>query len=98
MSIQEKHYDTIIRPVVTEKASFCSEHNKIVFNVSIKSTKNDIKLAVEALFGVKVVRVNTLITKGKKVYFKGRMGQRSDVKKAVITIADGQSVDVMAGL
>lgn len=98
MSTQERHYDTIIKPVITEKASSGSEHNKLVFNVAVKSTKAEIKSAVEALFNVKVTDVNTLITKGKKVVFKGRLGRRSDVKKAVVTLADGQSIDVMTGL
>lgn len=93
-----QHYDVIVRPVITEKATAASEHNKVVFKVSRTASKPEIKAAVEALFGVKVDSVNTLVTKGKKKIFKGRAGQRSDVKKAVVTLSEGQSLDVMAGL
>jgi large subunit ribosomal protein L23 len=93
-----QHYDVIVRPVITEKATAASEHNQVVFKVSRTASKPEIKAAVEALFGVKVDSVNTLVTKGKKKIFKGRAGQRSDVKKAVVTLSEGQSLDVMAGL
>ncbi|MBC2860145.1 MULTISPECIES: 50S ribosomal protein L23 [Stappia] len=93
-----KHYDTVVSPVITEKATFASEQNKVVFNVSPTATKPEIKAAVEALFGVKVTAVNTLVRKGKAKRFRGRLGQQSDVKKAVVTLADGQSIDVTTGL
>jgi len=96
--IDPRHYDVIRSPVITEKATFASEHNKVMFRVAIDATKAEIKQAVEKLFDVKVTAVNTLVTKGKKKRFKGRLGQRSDVKKAVVTLAEGQSIDVTTGL
>ncbi len=98
MSLDPRHYDVIVSPVITEKATAVSEHNKVVFRVSPTATKPQIKEAVEQLFEVKVVSVNTLVTKGKVKMFKGRKGQRSDVKKAVVTLAAGQSIDVTTGL
>ena len=97
-NIDPRHYDVIVAPVVTEKATVASEHNKVVFKVAHKATKPQIKEAVEKLFDVKVVSVNTLVTKGKKKVFRGRPGQRSDVKKAIVTLAEGQSIDVTTGL
>jgi large subunit ribosomal protein L23 len=93
-----RHYDTILSPIITEKATLLSEHNKVVFRVAMDSTKEDIASAVEQLFKVKVVKVNTLIQKGKAKRFRGRMGQRSDVKKAIVTLEDGQSIDITTGL
>ncbi|MHC5653045.1 50S ribosomal protein L23 [Stappia sp.] len=93
-----KHYDTVVSPVITEKATMASEENKVVFNVSPTATKPEIKAAVEKLFGVKVTAVNTLVRKGKTKRFRGRIGRQSDVKKAVVTLADGQSIDVTTGL
>ncbi|WP_029057580.1 50S ribosomal protein L23 [Stappia stellulata] len=93
-----KHFDTVVSPVITEKATFASEQNKVVFNVAPTATKPEIKAAVEALFGVKVTAVNTLVRKGKQKRFRGRIGQQSDVKKAVVTLQDGQSIDVTTGL
>jgi large subunit ribosomal protein L23 len=93
-----KHYDTILSPVITEKATMLSEHNKVVFKVSHESTKDDIAAAVEELFKVKVIKVNTLITKGKTKFFRGIKGRRSDVKKAIVTLAEGQSIDITTGL
>ena len=93
-----RHYDVILGPLITEKATSASEHNKVVFKVARTATKPQIKLAVEKLFDVKVTGVNTLVTKGKVKTFRGRLGQRSDVKKAVVTLADGQSIDVTTGL
>ncbi|WP_349357384.1 50S ribosomal protein L23 [Stappia sp.] len=93
-----KHYDTIVSPVITEKSTYASEQNKVVFNVSPTATKPEIKAAVEKLFGVKVTAVNTLVRKGKQKRFRGRLGQQSDVKKAVVTLAEGQSIDVTTGL
>jgi large subunit ribosomal protein L23 len=84
--------------VITEKATLLSEHNKVVFRVAMDSTKEDIASAVEQLFKVKVVKVNTLIQKGKSKRFRGRMGQRSDIKKAIVTLEEGQSIDITTGL
>jgi large subunit ribosomal protein L23 len=98
MSLDPRHYDVIVSPVITEKATTLSEHNKVVFRVRKDATKPQIKEAVERLFDVKVVAVNTLLTKGKVKMFRGTRGQRSDVKKAVVTLAEGQSIDVTTGL
>ena len=87
-------YDVILAPVVTEKSTRVSEHNQIVFKVRKEATKPEIKAAVEGLFNVKVTAVNTLVQKGKMKRFKGRIGFRSDVKKAIVTLAEGQSIDV----
>jgi len=84
--------------VITEKATILSEQNKVVFRVSMDSTKDEIARAVESLFSVQVLKVNTLITKGKTKRFRGRVGVRSDVKKAIVTLAEGQSIDVTTGL
>ncbi|MTI15669.1 50S ribosomal protein L23 [Rhodobacteraceae bacterium RKSG542] len=92
------HYDTIVSPVITEKATFASEENKVVFKVALSATKPEIKAAVEALFGVKVKAVNTLVRKGKSKRFRGILGRQSDFKKAVVTLEDGQSIDVTTGL
>ena len=93
-----RHYDVILSPVVTEKATTASEHNQVVFRVAKTATKPEIKEAVEKLFNVKVTGVNTLVTKGKTKFFKGRAGVRSDVKKAVVTLAEGHSIDITTGL
>ena len=93
-----KHYDTILRPVITEKATILSEQNKVVFEVSKDSTKDQIASAIEELFQVEVVKVNTLVTKGKTKRFRGILGKRSDVKKAIVTLAEGQSIDITTGL
>jgi large subunit ribosomal protein L23 len=98
MAATERHYDVIKSPVITEKATLLSEHNKVVFQVSMDSTKDEIATAVEELFKVQVLKVNTLITKGKTKRFRGIMGRRSDVKKAIVTLAEGQSIDVTTGL
>jgi large subunit ribosomal protein L23 len=98
MNPDPRHYDVIVSPVITEKATTLSEHNKVVFRVRKDATKPQIKEAVERLFDVKVVSVNTLVTKGKVKMFRGKRGQRSDVKKAVVTLAEGQSIDVTTGL
>jgi large subunit ribosomal protein L23 len=91
-------YDIVLAPHITEKATMASEHNQVVFRVALKATKPQIKQAVEALFKVNVTAVNTLITKGKQKRFRGRPGTRSDVKKAIVTLAAGQSIDVTTGL
>lgn len=93
-----RHYDTILAPVITEKSTLLSEDNKVVFKVPLSATKKDIAEAVEELFKVKVKAVNTLITKGKTKRFRGIAGQRSDVKKAVVTLEEGHSIDVTTGL
>ena len=93
-----RHYDVITSPVITEKTTLVSEQNQIVFNVAKTATKPEIKAAVEALFGVKVKSVNTLVRKGKLKRFRGILGRQSDVKKAVVTLVDGESVDVTTGL
>ena len=98
MAAGERHYDVILAPVITEKATILSEQNKVVFRVAMDSTKDEIARAVESLFSVQVLKVNTLITKGKKKRFRGRIGVRSDVKKAIVTLAEGQSIDVTTGL
>ena len=95
---REKFYDTIISPVITEKSTMAAEHNQVVFNVARNATKPQIKRAVEGLFGVKVTAVNTLVRKGKVKRFKGITGRQSDVKKAFVTLQDGQSIDVTTGL
>ena len=94
----ERAYDIIRNPVVTEKSTYAAEHNQVVFDVAIDATKPEIKAAVEGLFSVKVQAVNTLIRKGKEKRFRGRIGQRKDVKKAIVTLADGQSIDIATGL
>ncbi len=98
MAATARHYDVILSPVITEKATVLSDQNKVVFRVSDDSTKEEIASAIEELFKVNVVKVNTLVTKGKTKRFRGRMGRRSDVKKAIVTLADGQSIDVTTGL
>jgi large subunit ribosomal protein L23 len=92
------YYDIIERPHVTEKTTMMSEHNKIVFRVKRDAEKTEIKKAVEALFGVKVLKVNTINTQGKSKRFKGTIGKRSDTRKAIITLAPGESIDLAAGL
>ena len=94
----EKHYDVIRSPVITEKSTQAGEYNQVMFNVAPKASKPEIKAAVEALFGVKVKAVNTMIRKGKTKRFRNRPGVRNDVKKAIITLVDGQSIDISTGL
>ena len=95
---REQMYDTIIRPVITEKATNGSEHNQVTFKVPLSASKPEIKEAVEGLFSVKVTAVNTLVVKGKTKRFKGRPGKRSDWKKAIVTLAEGQRIDVTTGV
>jgi large subunit ribosomal protein L23 len=95
---KERMYDVIKSPVITEKATMGSEHNQVTFRVPLDATKPEIKAAVEGVFDVKVNAVNTLIQKGKAKRFRGRMGRRSDVKKAVVTLAEGHSIDVTTGV
>jgi len=93
-----RHFDVIVAPVITEKATLASEQNKVVFKVSRDATKPQIKAAVERLFDVKVESVNTLVRKGKTKFFRGTRGTQSDVKKAVVTLAEGHKIDVTTGL
>ena len=97
-AIDVRHYDVIVAPHITEKSTLLSEHNAVVFKVADKATKPEIKAAVEALFDVKVVGVNTLTQKGKTKRWKGKPYKRSDFKKAVVTLAPGQSIDVTSGI
>jgi large subunit ribosomal protein L23 len=93
-----RHYDTILAPLITEKATLLSEQNKVVFQVAMDATKEDIAVAIEELFKVKVTKVNTLVQKGKTKRFRGRPGRRSDLKKAIVTLEEGQSIDITTGL
>ena len=97
-SIDTRHYDVLVAPHITEKSTLLSEQNAVVFKVASDATKPQIKAAVEALFGVKVTAVNTLTQKGKTKRWKGKPYRRSDVKKAVVTLAAGQSIDVTSGI
>jgi large subunit ribosomal protein L23 len=92
------HYGRITAPIITEKSTILSELNKVVFRVPLDATKPQIKEAVEALFRVNVISVNTIVQKGKTKFFRGRVGRRSDIKKAIVTLREGQSIDVTTGL
>jgi large subunit ribosomal protein L23 len=94
----ERMYDLIIAPVITEKSTMGSEHRQVTFKVPLDATKPEIKAAVEGLFKVKVDGVNTLIQKGKTKRFKGIVGRRSDYKKAIVTLAEGHTIDVTTGV
>jgi large subunit ribosomal protein L23 len=98
MTAKAEHYDVIRKPIITEKATMASENGAVVFEVAIGSNKPQIKQAVEELFGVKVKAVNTTITKGKTKRFRGRPGTRKDVKKAYVTLEEGNTIDVATGL
>ena len=93
-----RHYDVIVSPVITEKSTNASEHNKIVFKVRTDATKPQIKDAVEKLFDVKVKSVNTLVRKGKVKAFRGTIGTQSNIKRAVVTLEEGHRIDVTTGL
>ncbi len=95
---KERMYLTILSPLVTEKATLLNESGQVVFKVAMTATKPEIKASIEALFGVKVLDVNTLVVKGKTKRFKNRPGQRSDWKKAMVRLAEGQSIDLTTGL
>ena len=97
-NIDPRHYDIIVAPVVTEKATMASEHNKVVFKVARDATKPQIKEAVEKLFDVKVKSVNTLNRPGKMKVFRGRFGMQQDSKRAIVTLEEGHSIDVTTGL
>jgi large subunit ribosomal protein L23 len=96
--VDNRHYDVVLSPHITEKSTLLSEHNAVVFKVAGDATKPEIKAAVEALFNVSVTGVNTIFTKGKTKRWKGQPYTRSDVKKAIVTLADGQSIDVTTGI
>ena len=93
-----RHYDIVLAPHITEKSTMLSEHNAVVFKVAPTATKPEIKAAIEALFNVSVKNVNTIVTKGKSKRWKGRSYQRSDMKKAIVTLAEGQTIDVTSGI
>jgi len=95
---KERMYQVITRPIITEKATIISEHNQVTFQVPLDANKFEIKAAVEGLFNVKVKAVNTLTTKGKVKRFRGTLGKRVDVKKAIITLVEGHSIDVTTGV
>jgi large subunit ribosomal protein L23 len=95
---REQMYALVRSPVITEKATNISEHNQVTFRVPLEATKREVKVAVEGLFNVKVTAVNTLRVKGKVKRFRGRIGQRSDYKKAIVTLAEGQKIDVTTGI
>ena len=97
-TVENRHYDVVLAPHITEKSTMLSETNSVVFRVAPRATKPEIKAAVEALFGVTVVGVNTLVSKGKTKRWKGRPYQRSDVKKAIVRLAEGQSIDITEGV
>ena len=96
--VDNRHYDVIVAPHITEKATLLSEHNAVVFKVAGDATKPQIKAAVEALFDVTVTGVNTIVQKGKTKRWKGAPYTRSDMKKAIVTLKDGQSIDVTTGV
>ena len=96
--IKPHNYDTLLAPIIPEKSTLVAEENKIIFRVAMTATKPDIKEAVENLFKVDVTKVNTILVKGKTKRFRGQLGRRSDYKKAIVTLKDGQSVDITTGL
>ena len=93
-----RHYDVVLAPHITEKSTMLSEHNSVVFKVAQTASKPEIKAAVEALFGVTVTGVNTIVSKGKTKTWKGTPYRRSDSKKAIVTLAEGQSIDITSGI
>ncbi|MBQ9235753.1 MAG: 50S ribosomal protein L23 [Alphaproteobacteria bacterium] len=97
-NVTAKMYDTLVRPILTEKSMLSSENGKVMFMVPLCADKNDVKAAVEAIFNVKVTKVNTICMNGKTKVFRGHKGQRSDFKKAVVTLAEGQNIDVTTGI
>ena len=97
-AVDNRHYDVVLSPHITEKTTMMSEHNAVVFKVAGTASKPDIKAAVEALFNVSVTKVNTIVTKGKTKKWKGQPYKRSDVKKAIVTLAEGQSIDITSGI
>jgi len=98
MAATIRNYDVLLSPHITEKSTVLSEQNKVVFKVALDASKDEVASAVEALFNVKVTKVNTVVVKGKTKRFKGIKGRRNDVKKAIVTLQDGQSIDITTGL
>ena len=98
MAATIRNFDVLLSPHITEKATLLSELNKVVFKIALDASKDEVASAVEAIYNVKVTKVNTLITKGKTKRFKGIMGRRIDVKKAIVTLAEGQTIDITTGL
>ncbi len=94
----ERMYDVILSPVITEKATMASEHNQFVFRVPVEANKPEIRAAIEGLFGVRVVGVNTILQKGKVKMWRGRRGRRNNTKKAIVRLAEGESIDVTSGV
>src|SRR4029453_8212864 len=97
-AVENRHYDIVLAPHITEKSTMLSETNSVVFKVAPTATKPEIKAAIEALFNVKVTNVNTIVSKGKSKRWQGKPYRRSDVKKAIVTLAEGQSIDVTSGI
>ena len=97
-AVDNRHYDIVLSPHITEKSTMLSEHNAVVFKVAGTASKPEIKAAVEALFGVTVTGVNTIVSKGKTKRWKGQPYRRSDMKKAIVTLAEGQSIDITEGV
>ena len=97
-AVDIRHYDVVLAPHITEKSTMVSEHNAVVFKVANDASKPEIKAAVEALFNVSVTKVNTILTKGKTKKWKGQPYKRSDSKKAIVTLAAGQSIDITSGI
>lgn len=98
MAATIRNFDVLLSPHITEKATLLSELNKVVFKIALDASKDEVASAVEAIYNVKVTKVNTIITKGKTKRFKGIMGRRVDVKKAIVTLAEGQTIDITTGL
>ncbi len=98
MSAAARHYDTILTPIITEKSTIASEFNQVIFEVPLSANKVEIKDAVEELFKVKVMAVNTMRVKGKEKRFRGIAGRRKDIKKAIVTLKDGDTIDIATGL
>ena len=96
--VDARHFDVVLAPHITEKSTMLSEHNAVVFRVAPGASKPEIKQAIEALFNVTVTGVNTIVTKGKSKRWKGKPYQRSDFKKAIVTLAEGQSIDITSGI
>jgi len=97
-AVDNRHYDIVLAPHITEKTTLLSENNAVVFKVANDASKPEIKAAVEALFNVKVTGVNTIVSKGKTKRWKGKPYQRSDSKKAIVTLAEGNSIDITSGI
>jgi large subunit ribosomal protein L23 len=98
MAATIRNFDVLLSPHITEKASILAEQNKVVFKIALDASKDEVASAIEAIYNVKVTKVNTIVTKGKTKRFKGIKGRRSDVKKAIVTLAEGQVIDITTGL